>query len=249
MRPEYIPIPYSIAISRHQELIGYYVCLRALSWRYDFTHTEALPAGQLQTIIGVKRSQFYNVINKLEELGWITRNVPYPGGLQIWFVVQDIGQSDLSDESVKLNIDSINNLTTTPINRTVRLIGLLQEKGIHLAIAEHLVRTLQHPRIYRAIEVYEWARKTKRAKSPGYLVKYLQDNWEEPDGFIPPGWRCPNCGQRKDGHAPECKKALSLWEDEGRVNLEEICPTCGQKEHRPDCWRLSTGENIPVLSS
>ena len=248
---DYIPLPYLVATSKDAAMIGHYAGLRALAWKFDFERTETYPANQLWNFLGLSKSRFYDVINRLESLGWIKKNQPYPGSLQIWFPVLKIGQSDLSDGLSGL-IESYNDsllTTTSPINRTVRLIGqTLRDLGVQADLAGHFEKTLQPAMVLEAIEVYQWARETRLAKSPGFLVRMLQENWAKPEGYIPPGWRCPECKGRIDAHAQGCPRSLSAWADDyDCIEIESICPTCGQAgEHTPDCWRYETQTSQPV---
>lgn len=254
-QPDYIPIPHAIARSKHADLVGHYCGLRSLAWRNDFTHTDPMPAVQLWEFLGLKKSRFYGVIGRLEGLDWIRRNVPYPGGLQILFPVVCLVESDISDlVVVKLNkkelpIGEKTNLTLTdlsPINRTtVQYIGqdeikeTLQGLGVHRVLADELSKTQPAEKVFRAIEIYQWARKNDIAKTPGYLVRFVQQGWEAPEGFIPPGHLCKSCGKSRDNHGQGCPELLSFWEDEQAQNIDDICPTCGQYQgHAPDCWRM-----------
>lgn len=146
----------------------------------------------------------------------------------------------------------------TPIFRTKRKIpeftnpqdffdcvSRLVQHGVFDALANKLIQMNSVDRVLESCEVYEWALKTGKASGPGWLVGYLAKKWQEPIGYIPPGWICDECGGRKDRHQKGCSASLGGWDDGELIEVEITCKTCGFVEgHAPDCWRKDRGDDI-----
>lgn len=248
----YIPLPSNIAQYSNSTLIGHYSKLRSLAWSTNFQETGPILTHQLCDFIGLSKSQLYKVINDMVELGWISKT-NYPGGINVKFEAQ----SDLSENSYKSNIVKLFNLKNNYISNTnltmsdksdsVLKIGLILRKlGIHQSLADSFITTIDPQVIYQSIEWFKWAKSNGTANGAGWLVRCLQENWQEPTGFVYPGWQCEQCKGQLDKHNPGCRIAYNLW-GAGAIDLETICKTCGRDlpNHAGDCWRAVHSNQEP----
>jgi hypothetical protein len=245
---DYIPVPRHVAMSDNPALVGHYNKLRALAWVSDYKSTGPISRHQLCAYMGLGKSRLLSVLADMEDRRWITKSASATG-FDITFVAQDDMPSNKVDTSkkvdvvVKLSNQNINTINlTTASNKVdgVQLIGReLKRLGVHPIVASQIAQTGNPVQIMQAVEWYRWAKATGHAKSAGWLVRCIQETWEAPAEFVPPGWLCRECNRSKQVHATGCKYGYTLWAD-GGIDIEQTtCPTCGFQNptHHPDCWR------------
>lgn len=99
---------------------------------------------------------------------------------------------------------------------------LLVSEGVNRELAETLAGKHDLTSVQHAVDVYRFMREAGKARSPGYLVRFLSERWADPQEYAPPERRCPECGLPWHKDSPDCSTHRAFeyaWVDDRQERI------------------------------
>ena len=149
----------------------------------------ALSQSEIVRLTGLNRRSVYTAIQFLEAKGWIKSS--QIGNSVIYTLKIERELRELNRKESSISLDSLNGYEKKfPIDRAEFPIPGIHKKllssGIYASVISELLHAYPAEKIERHYAYYEYALSKGFARSPGWLVSSLRQDWPPPPGYQDP---------------------------------------------------------------